>query len=93
MFQKLSEAHGHATRQAGNGIQIETRNQGSIKYKVPKEWSCLSDKLKECKSRNGFKERSKGQIIGQYRKFECRDMGCGVCGGNTHGTSQSGQVE
>ena len=80
LYQRTVNVHEHATRSAGSGISILTRDHGSIKYRMPKEWSTISDELKECRSIAAFKGTSKKQLIEQYRVFECRELGCLVCG-------------
>ena len=79
MFHRTTECHGYATRSAGSGIAIETKDQGSIKYRLPKEWSLTSEELKTCRSINAFKTRSKKQFLEQYGRFECGEGGCIVC--------------
>ena len=66
MFHRTSECHRYATRSAGSGIAIETRDQGSIRYRLPKEWSAISQDLKECKSIAASKKSSKRQFVEQY---------------------------
>ena len=83
MFQRTTERHGYVTRSAETGIAIETRNQRSIKYRLPKEWSSILEKQRQCSSLNAFKKGSKRQLIEQYTAFECRDIGCMVCGNVT----------
>ena len=90
MFQKTTEHHRYATRSAGSGIAIETRDQGSIRYRLPKEWSLIPDELKHCKSITGFKNGSKRQLVEQYSRFECTGIGCVVCGDDAPLTSHRG---
>ena len=80
MFHRTTERHSHATRSAGSGIAIETRDQGSIRYRLPKEWAVISEELKTCKSFTAFKRWSKRQLVEQYSTFECREAECVVCG-------------
>ena len=80
LFQRTANVHEHATRSAGSGISILTRDHGSIKYRMPREWSTIADDLKECKSIAAFKGTSKRQLIEQYSRFECSEVGCLVCG-------------
>ena len=79
MFHRTTERHGYATRSAGTGIAIETKDQGSIRYRIPKEWSLTSEELKRCKSVTAFKAGSKRQFLEQYGRFECGEVGCVVC--------------
>lgn len=80
MFHRTTTLHGHATRSAGSGISVGDRDQGSIKYRMPKEWSMIPEELKNRKSVTAFKLSSKRQMIEQYTEFECRQVGCVVCG-------------
>ena len=61
---------------AGLGIAIETRDQGSIKYRLPKEWSLISEELKRCKSITALKKCSKRELIKEYDMFEYSEAGC-----------------
>ena len=90
MFHKTTECHRHATRSAGSGIAIETRDQGSIRYRLPKEWSLIPEELKDCKSISGFKKGSKRQLVEEYSRFECTEAGCMVCGNVAPVTSHRG---
>ena len=81
MFQRTAERHRYETRTAASSICIDTRDQGSIKYRVPKEWSTLSDEMNKCRSMTAFKNKSKKEITEQYQKFECKQIGCVVCAG------------
>ena len=72
--------HEHATRSAGSGISVLTRDHGSIRYRMPREWATVADDLKECRSLDSFKGTSKRQLIEQYGRFECGEVGCLICG-------------
>ena len=85
LYQRTANVHEHATRSAGSGISILTRDHGSIRYRMPREWSDISDSLKECRSITAFKGTSKRQMIEQYRIFECREEGCFICEGGVNG--------
>ena len=82
LLQRTTERHRYETRSAGSSICIDTRDQGSIKYRIPKEWSSVSDEMKNCRSIVAFKNKSKKQITDQYRKFECKQAECIVCAGS-----------
>ena len=90
MFQRTTERHGHATRSAGSGIAIGTRDQGSIKYRLPKEWAVIPEDLRKCGSVTAFKNGSKRQLVEQYSMFECIEVGCIVCGDIAPVTSHRG---
>ena len=81
LYQKTTETHGHATRLAGSSISILTRDHGSIKYRMPREWSAIPEVLKDSRSITAFKGASKRLMIEQYSRFECGEVGCVVCGG------------
>ena len=85
LYQRTTETHGHATRLAGSNISILTRDHGSIRFRMPKEWSAIPESLKESRSITAFKGASKRQIIEQYSSFECMEVGCVVCEGDVNG--------
>ena len=95
IFQRVSEVHSHATRSAVNDISRATRDKGSLSYRVPKEWSELPDDMRKLRSKATFKKNSKMRFIKKYSDYECRQIGCRVCGGGCGGgieTSQRGQA-
>ena len=91
MFQRSTEAHKYSTRSAATSISLESRNQSSIKFIVPKEWSSLPNELKTCKSMKGFRDRSKKELIEEYRKYDCCQADCLVCGAGVNSNSQRGR--
>ena len=95
MLEKTADTHRYTTRAAGCGISLKTRDQSSIGYRAPKEWSALPGEIRKLKSSSSFNKRSKSNLIEQYKGFECRIVGCGSCwfGGVNELTSQSGHVE
>ena len=48
VFQRVSEVHGHAIRSAASDISRSTRDQRSLSYRVPKEWSELPNEIQRC---------------------------------------------
>ena len=99
LFQETSETHN--TRAARTGISRNTLDQGSIGFRVPKEWSSLSEEVQNIKSLAAFKRRSKTQFIQHYKNYKCPQVGCVVCGdgvtglegGGVNSSSQSGRRE
>ena len=93
MFQRSTDTHNYSTRSAATSITLESRNQSSIKFMVPKEWSSLPNELKTCKSMKGFRDKSKKKLIEKYRNFECCQDGCVICGVGSDENSQRGQQQ
>ena len=93
MFQKTSEVHRYATRTAGTGMALSSRDHCSIAFRAPREWASLPGKLREVKSLSGFKRKSKEQLFEQYKRYTCVQEGCFVCQRNERErtSSQSGQ--
>ena len=81
MLSRVGAVHTHATRSAGAGLFVSTRDHGSIGYRVPKEWASLTEGQRGVGSLAGFKRRSRDGFLGAYGAFACRDRGCYVCGG------------
>ena len=79
MFQRTAERHRHATRLAESGISTTSKDQGSIRYRMPKEWSDIPEDTRNCNSMVGFKEKSKKQLLEQYLRFECKRADCVIC--------------
>ena len=59
ILQRVSDTHSYSTRSAELGLSMSTGDKLSISYRVPKEWSILSAKLREKKSLAAFKRQSK----------------------------------
>lgn len=76
---KVRDAHSHNTRAAKTGISVTTQDHRSVGYRIPKEWSSLPEKLKEIKSRSGFKNKSKNDFLAMYGSFSCLRQDCYVC--------------
>ena len=80
MLSKVSDVHGHNTRQAKTGLSLSTQDHRSVGYRVPKEWQSLTEKVKESSSLVGFKSRSKEELLAKYKSFICNERNCYVCG-------------
>ena len=59
MFHRVSDVHSHSTRASESEVSITVRDQGSISYKLPKEWATIPEALKQVKSLAAFKTNSK----------------------------------
>ena len=81
MLGRTDRVHGHATRSAGTGLFLSTRDHRAVGYRVPKEWATLTEAQRLVGSLALFKRGCKVGFLGAYRAFECRDRGCGACGG------------
>ena len=81
MLRRVGDVHSHATRSAGAGIHVATRDHASVGYRVPREWAALSDEQRGAGSLAAFKRRSRGGFLWKYGVFVCGAQGCGVCGG------------
>ena len=94
MFQRTSDLHNYSTRLASTGITMTTADKHSMRYKIPKEWSSLPEKLKCERSLTAFKRQSRRQFIEQYRTVFCKEVGCCTCAGGIGGlvSSQRGQI-
>ena len=79
MLQRVKDTHGYSTRSAGSKIAVSARDQGSISYRLPKEWDTLTEEGKQVKSLTAFKRNSKNSFIGKYKGFRCDITVCRVC--------------
>ena len=79
MLRLVGDVHRHATRSAGAGLHMSTRDHASVGYRVPKEWAGLSVELREVGSLAAFKRRSRGGFLWEYGVFVCETAGCRVC--------------
>ena len=93
MFQRTSDLHNSSTRSASTGMTMMTGDRQSMRYKIPKEWSILPEKLRSQRSLTAFKRQSRRQFIEQYGKFVCNEGVCRACRGGVGGVvnSQRGQ--
>ena len=81
MLGRTDGVHGYATRSAGTGLFLSSRDHRAVGYRVPKEWATLTEAQRSAGSLASFKRGCKVGFLGAYRAFECRDGGCGVCRG------------
>ena len=81
MLGRTGDVHSYATRSAGSGLYLSTRDHRSVGYRVPKEWSVLTEAQRGAGSLAAFKRGSRGGFLSGYGAFVCRAVRCGVCGG------------
>ena len=81
MLSRVGDVHGHATRSAGVGIHVATRDHASLGYRAPREWATLTREQRGAGSLAAFKRGSRQGFLGVYGAFMCGVRGCGVCGG------------
>ena len=80
MLSRAAAVHGHRTRSAVTGIALTSRDHRSVGYRVPKEWLSLPESQRGLRSVGAFKRGSRAGFLAEYAMFECRNVGCGVCG-------------
>ena len=80
LLSRVGDVHGHSTRSARAGLFLSTRDRRSVGYRVPKEWASLTEGERGVGSLGAFKRGSRRGFLGGYGAFECRNVGCGVCG-------------
>ena len=83
MLGRVGNVHGHGTRAARAGLFLSARDHRSVGYRVPKEWTALPEEIRNFGTITGFKKKSKRELLGGYKAFECRVRGCRVCGGGS----------
>ena len=81
MLSRRADVHGYATRSAGSGLALTTRDHQSVGYRVPTEWASLTREERGVGSLAAFKRGSRGGFLAGYGGFVCRDADCEVCGG------------
>ena len=81
MLSRVGDVHGHATRSAGSGLFLSTRDQRSVGYRIPREWATLSEERRQLASLSAFKGGSRRDFLGVCGAFVCCAVGCVVCGG------------
>ena len=78
MLGRVRDVHGHATRAAGAGLFLSTRDHRSVGYRVPKEWATVPEALRGAGTLATFKRTSRAGFLAGYGAFRCG--GCWVCG-------------
>jgi hypothetical protein len=84
-LRRVDESHGHGTRSARSGLVVGSGNHRLVAYRVPAKWRTLTEEQKGMRSVGGFKRSSKGDFLVQYELFQCRVVGCWVCGDRSVG--------
>ena len=90
MLSRVSDMHTHNTRSSKSGLYMSSQDHRSIGYRIPKEWQSLPEELKQMNSLGGFKNKSKGLFIANYKNFRCSDHNCFVCDIEKMDASQRG---
>ena len=80
MLQRVRDTHRYNTRSTESDIAVTGRDQGSISFRVSKEWATVTEAGKEIKSLTTFRKISKNMFITLYEKFQCQENECRVCG-------------
>ena len=81
MLRRSGGVHGHATRSAGTGLYVSTRDHGSVGYRVPREWATVPEERRGRGSLLALKRASKAAFLEGYAGFRCSVGGCWVCQG------------
>ena len=79
MLGRTGDVHSYATRSAGSGLYLSTRDHRSVGYRVPREWAGLSESLRATGSLAAFKRGSRGGFLAGYGAFVCGLGDCRVC--------------
>ena len=83
MFCKASDSHRYRTRAAEGGLLMYSNlDPRSIGFRLPKEWQSTPQDIRETKSIQGMKTKSKRDFLTQYGLFKCDAKDCFVCGRN-----------
>ena len=81
MLDRAGDVHGHATRAAGSGLFLSSRDHRMVGYRVPKEWGTLTEGQRGLGSLAAFKRGSRAGFLAGYGSFVCGTRGCEVCAG------------
>jgi hypothetical protein len=81
MLERVGESHNYGTRSARSGLVVGAGDHRLVGYRVPVEWRTLTEEQRGLRSVGGFKRSSKGDFLVEYGIFQCREVGCRVCGG------------
>ena len=81
MLRRVGGVHGHATRAAGAGLYVATRDHGSVGYRVPREWGEVPEEWRGRGSLVALKRATRAAFLGGYAAFCCTVRGCRVCRG------------
>ena len=81
MLGRTGDVPNHATRSAGSGLFLSTRDHRSVGYRIPKEWATLTEGQRGVGSLAAFKRGSRAGFLTGSGSFVCGVAGCGVCRG------------
>ena len=80
MLCKVKDAHKYGTRASERGLFLySTQDQRSIGYRLPKEWELTPQEVRDARSLQGMKSRSKKSFFAHYEEFRCGVLDCYVC--------------
>ena len=80
MLCKVRDAHKYGTRASERGLLLySAQDQRAIGYRLPKEWEFTPHEVREARSLQGMKSKSKKSFLCQYEKFKCETKDCYVC--------------
>ena len=80
MLSKVRDTHQHGTRAAKGGmLSYSALDDRSIGYRLPREWQCTPQAVRESNSLKGMKNKSKQGFLTQYGLFKCEIRDCFVC--------------
>ena len=79
MMHRTDSVHGDATWTARAGIALTTRDHWMVGYRVPREWSTLSEGERKAGSLGAFKRGSRAGFLAGYGAFVCGVRDCRVC--------------
>ena len=66
MLGRVGDVHWHATRAAGSGLCVSTRDHRAVGYRVPVEWGSLSEAQRGVPSLAAFRRGSRAGFLGGY---------------------------
>ena len=88
MLHKVKDSHKYSTRASEKGLlRYTTEDQRSIGYRVPREWQSTPSEVRQAKTLQGTKNRSKKGFLSEYGSFICEESDCYVCGCDAEGAS------
>jgi hypothetical protein len=82
-LRRVDGSHGYSTRSARSGLVMGSGNHRLVAYRVP--WRTLTEEQRGMGSLRGFKQSSRGDFLVGYGLFQCRVVGCWVCGDRSAG--------
>jgi hypothetical protein len=74
-----------SARSARSGLVLGSGGHRMVAYRVPAEWSTLTEEQRGLGSVGGFKLSSRGGFLVGYELFQFKVVGCWVCGDHSLG--------